>query len=76
LHQKEYYKSNYLKLHFLNYFIKYIIKTLYNYILVVGEKEKETNSVNVRIRDTREQKDLSLEDFINKVKDEKKSRLI
>jgi threonyl-tRNA synthetase len=47
-----------------------------SYILIVGEKEKESKSANVRIRDTKEQKDILLSELIQKVSLEKEKRLI
>jgi threonyl-tRNA synthetase len=44
------------------------------YILVVGEKEKESNSVAVRSRGTKEQMVLKIEKFIEKVKKEIESK--
>ena len=51
-------------------------KQYYNYILIVGEKEETGKFANVRIRDTREQKDIKLDEFIKNIKIERKSRLI
>ncbi len=41
-----------------------------NYILVVGEKEEATNGVAVRNYKTKEQTEVSLQEFINTTKDE------
>jgi threonyl-tRNA synthetase len=41
-----------------------------NYILVVGEKEDANNGVAVRNYKTKEQSDLSLQQFIDNVKEE------
>ncbi|MEM4487078.1 MAG: threonyl-tRNA synthetase editing domain-containing protein [Zestosphaera sp.] len=38
------------------------------YIVVVGEREKETNTVNVRVRHLGIQKSLSIEEFVNLLK--------
>lgn len=52
-------------------------ETLYfNYIIVVGEKERSDKTINVRIRDTKEQKELSLNDFIAKIKEEYSKRAL
>jgi threonyl-tRNA synthetase len=48
----------------------------YNYILVVGEKEESTKSVNARIRDTKAQKTLTLKEFKEKVLKEYKERAL
>jgi len=47
-----------------------------NYILVVGEKEEKERAINVRIRDTKEQKTLDLKNFVENVKEEKEKRLL
>ncbi|MDD4983578.1 MAG: threonine--tRNA ligase [Candidatus ainarchaeum sp.] len=46
----------------------------YNYILVVGEKEASTKSVNARIRDTKTQKTLTTQNFKEKALVEYKKR--
>jgi len=40
----------------------------YNYILVVGEMEKESGSVNIRTRDNTQHGAQKLEDFIQELK--------
>jgi len=60
----------------LNKKIREAEKTYANYIIVLGEKEKNSKTINVRIRDTREQKEFALNDFITKLKEEKKSRAL
>lgn len=47
-----------------------------NYMLVVGEKELESKKLSVRKRSGEEIKDLSLEDFIEKIKEEKENKMI
>jgi len=37
------------------------------YMLVIGDKELEKNTVNVRIRGEEEQKEMSVEDFISEI---------
>ncbi len=46
----------------------------FNYICVVGENEQKAKTVNVRIRDTKEQKELKLTEFLEKIKKEKDDR--
>ena len=48
----------------------------YNYILVVGEKEASTKSVNARIRDTKAQKTITTKEFKEKVLKEYKERAL
>ncbi|XP_070256444.1 threonine--tRNA ligase 2, cytoplasmic [Myotis yumanensis] len=48
----------------------------YNFILVVGEKEKANNAVNVRTRDNRIHGEISLASAIDKLKNLKKSRTL
>ncbi|XP_014399055.1 PREDICTED: probable threonine--tRNA ligase 2, cytoplasmic [Myotis brandtii] len=48
----------------------------YNFILVVGEKEKANNAVNVRTRDNRIHGEMSLASAIDKLKNLKKSRTL
>ncbi|MBZ3877084.1 putative threonine--tRNA ligase 2, cytoplasmic [Sciurus carolinensis] len=48
----------------------------YNFILVVGEKEKTNNAVNVRTRDNRIHGEISVTSAINKLKNLKKSRTL
>jgi len=60
----------------LNKKIREAEKVYPNYILVVGEEEQKAKTINVRIRDTKEQKELSLKDFITKVKEEKEKRTL
>ncbi|XP_059534280.1 threonine--tRNA ligase 2, cytoplasmic isoform X2 [Myotis daubentonii] len=48
----------------------------YNFILVVGEKEKANNAVNVRTRDNRIHGEVSLASAIDKLKNLKKSRTL
>lgn len=60
----------------LNKKIRESEKLYFNYILIVGEKEVNNKAINVRIRDTREQKDFSIKDFAEKVKLEYKERAI
>ncbi|HZX45161.1 MAG TPA: threonine--tRNA ligase [Candidatus Nanoarchaeia archaeon] len=38
------------------------------FIVVVGEKEKAAGNINVRIRETKEQKEMSVKDLIDKIK--------
>ena len=45
------------------------------YMLIIGQKEQETNTVSVRNRDTNETVTLSLEDFISKITNEIKERV-
>ena len=45
------------------------------YMLIIGQKEQETNTVSVRNRDTNETVTLSLEDFIAKITNEIKERV-
>ena len=45
------------------------------YMLIIGQKEQETNTVSVRNRDTNETITLSLEDFIAKITNEIKERV-
>ncbi|KAI7998332.1 hypothetical protein LOK49_LG10G00439 [Camellia lanceoleosa] len=42
----------------------------YNYILVVGEKETEAGTVSLRVRDTRDLRDESIEDLLKFFRDE------
>ena len=44
------------------------------YMVVAGKKEMEANTITVRVRDGGELKDIRLEDFINRVKEENNSR--
>ncbi|ELK24179.1 Putative threonyl-tRNA synthetase 2, cytoplasmic [Myotis davidii] len=48
----------------------------YNFILVVGEKEKANSAVNVRTRDNRIHGEISLASAIDKLKNLKKSRTL
>ncbi|XP_027427120.1 threonine--tRNA ligase 2, cytoplasmic isoform X4 [Zalophus californianus] len=48
----------------------------YNFILVVGEKEKTNNAVNVRTRDNRIHGEISVTSAIDKLKNLKKSRTL
>ncbi|XP_071075549.1 threonine--tRNA ligase 2, cytoplasmic isoform X2 [Desmodus rotundus] len=48
----------------------------YNFILVVGEKEKANNAVNVRTRDNKIRGEISLTSAIDKLKNLKKSRTL
>ncbi|KAF7485717.1 Hypothetical predicted protein [Marmota monax] len=48
----------------------------YNFILVVGEKEKINNAVNVRTRDNKIHGEISVTSAINKLKNLKKSRTL
>lgn len=48
----------------------------YNFILVVGEKEKTNNAVNVRTRDNKIHGEISLTSAIDKLKNLKKSRTL
>ncbi|KAL1110247.1 hypothetical protein AAG570_008324 [Ranatra chinensis] len=48
----------------------------YNFILVVGEKERNSNTVNVRTRDNVVHGEMSLEIFINKIKGLRASKAI
>ncbi|XP_016055812.1 PREDICTED: probable threonine--tRNA ligase 2, cytoplasmic isoform X2 [Miniopterus natalensis] len=48
----------------------------YNFILVVGEKEKANNAVNVRMRDNRIHGEISLTSAIDKLKSLKESRTL
>ena len=45
-----------------------------NYMLVVGDKEIESGLLTVRNRDGEETKDVSLEEFISKIKEERDSK--
>ncbi len=45
------------------------------YMLIIGQKEQEKNTVSVRNRDTNETVTLSLEDFIDKITNEIKERV-
>jgi len=47
-----------------------------NYILVVGEKEKNEKTVNARIRDTKEQRILGTKELLQKLNEEKEKRLL
>lgn len=60
----------------LNKKIREAEKIYPNYILIVGEKEQNEKTINVRIRDTKEQKDFSIKDFAEKAKQEYKKRAI
>ena len=44
------------------------------YMVIAGKKEMEANTITVRVRDGGELKDIRLEDFINRVKEENNSR--
>ncbi|MEI6079022.1 MAG: threonine--tRNA ligase [bacterium] len=44
------------------------------YLVVIGDEEIKNNTVMVRNRDTQEQKSLSIDEFINTLKEEDKSR--
>lgn len=48
----------------------------YNFILVVGEKEKINNAVNVRTRDNKIHGEISIASVIEKLKNLKKSRTL
>nr|XP_008530924.1 PREDICTED: probable threonine--tRNA ligase 2, cytoplasmic [Equus przewalskii] len=48
----------------------------YNFILVVGEKEKTNNAVNVRTRDNKIHGEISVTSAIDKLKHLKKSRTL
>ncbi|CAD7676202.1 unnamed protein product [Nyctereutes procyonoides] len=48
----------------------------YNFILVVGEKEKTNNAVNVRTRDNKIHGEISVTSAIHKLKNLKKSRIL
>lgn len=45
-----------------------------NYILTVGDKEMENKTINVRTRDNVVHGEVSLDDFINKIEQERKDR--
>ena len=47
-----------------------------NYMLVVGEKEESSKLLTVRNRDGEETKDVSLEEFLEKIKEEKESKSV
>lgn len=47
----------------------------YNFILVVGEKEKSNNAVNVRTRDNKVHGEISVSSAIEKLKEFKSSRV-
>lgn len=47
-----------------------------NYMLVVGEKEESSKLLTVRNRDGEETKDVSLEEFLEKIKEEKDSKSV
>jgi len=44
------------------------------YMVIAGKNEMENNTLTVRVRDGGELKDISLEDFIGRVKDEISTR--
>ena len=46
----------------------------WNYILVIGDKEIESGSFNIRTRENKQISDLSLNVFIQKLKEEEKTR--
>ena len=46
----------------------------FNYILVIGDKEIESESFNIRTRENKQISDLSLNVFIQKLKEEEKNR--
>ena len=46
----------------------------FNYILVIGDKEIESGSFNIRTRENKQISDLSLNVFIQKLKEEEKNR--
>ncbi len=46
----------------------------WNYILVIGDKEIESDSFNIRTRKNKQITDLSLQDFIQKLKEEESTR--
>lgn len=46
----------------------------WNYILVVGEKEQQSQKLNIRIRAQKETVAMSIENFIQTLKDEQKTR--
>ena len=46
----------------------------WNYILVIGDKEIESGSFNIRTRENKQISDLSLNVFIQKLKEEEKNR--
>lgn len=46
----------------------------YNFILVIGEKEKERNSVNVRTRDNKVHGEVSLDELIRRFKEMEESK--
>ncbi|KAM8780283.1 LOW QUALITY PROTEIN: threonine--tRNA ligase 2, cytoplasmic [Rhynchonycteris naso] len=60
----------------LNKKIRNVQLAQYNFILVVGEKEKTNNAVNVRTRDNKIYGEISLTSAIEKLKDLKKSRTL
>ncbi len=60
----------------LNKKIREAEKIYPNYICVVGEDEVKNNSINVRIRDTKEQKSFNVKEFIDLVLKEKNERVI
>ncbi len=46
------------------------------YIAIVGDKEMENNKINVRIRGQKEPQDFDIDEFINRVVDEDKRKVI
>ena len=50
------------------------IELKFNYILVIGDKEIESESFNIRTRENKQISDLSLNVFIQKLKEEEKNR--
>ena len=46
----------------------------WNYILVVGEKEEQTQKLNIRIREKKKTIAMNVEDFMRKLKEEQDSR--
>lgn len=41
---------------------------MYNYMIIVGQKEMDNNTINVRYRDISDKKEISIDDFINELK--------
>jgi threonyl-tRNA synthetase len=52
----------------LSYRIRQAEEQKIPYILIVGEKEKEAKTINVRQRGKKEQQELKITDFVSKAK--------
>ena len=44
------------------------------YMIIVGAKEEETSTIGVRLRDTNETETMTIDEFINKIKEEVRTR--